>query len=342
MASTPQRGSRSGLDSWVIPAVAVLLVLVAVLVFVMPFVLVGNASAQIFAGIVLTILSTLASVICTYFYSRQQHQDELTRYGIQAWRSLDALAIKLSQHVGDDTWDSDTLRGWLLDVDGAKWAWRDLLREVFELQSRLEEEKDEIATKFRQQIEQADSPSARMQLETEQSRALRQLAARAPLPMSLPEEADCPNCGTHLAADLGTASGDTRWVTCGNCDCRFAIHRQADGTVKIGAAARWRVFSEACPSCGDDVKLSVPEGRHVEFATKCNGCGHHLQFSGLSQDHEFVDLGTDNISFVCPACSGEVTAWISPRGVASFKTPCPRCNGMLTISGSPERFEVTR
>ncbi len=99
-----------------------------------PFFLTANPLAQLFFNLSLAMITTLVSVYATRFYSLTQVREDLTRYGLQAWRSLDSLQVKISQHLGTNVIPQATLHAWILDVDGAKWAWRDLLRGLFEVQ----------------------------------------------------------------------------------------------------------------------------------------------------------------------------------------------------------------
>jgi len=126
----------------------------ALLLFIIggPLLLAGNPEAQALLGILVALMTTVASIVATRAYARAQAQDQLTRYGLQAWRNLDALSLKLTKRIGTDGVDTFPLEEWLLDVDQAKLAWRDLLREVFELQHRLESETEEVALRTRVNI----------------------------------------------------------------------------------------------------------------------------------------------------------------------------------------------
>lgn len=148
-----------------------------------PFLIQGSALALALFGVLVAFLTTLLSVYATHWYSERTHKGDLTRCGLQAWRNLDSLQIKVSQQTRVPGIDERVLAGWLLDIDQAKWAWQDLLREVFELQSRLQAETNEVAAKYKPQIESAVSPAAKSQLNLMRAAELAGLSSRAPLPL---------------------------------------------------------------------------------------------------------------------------------------------------------------
>jgi len=195
-----------------------------------PFLIQGNALAQGLYGLITTAIATGIGVWASWNYSRSSDKERLTRYGLLAWRGLNSLQVKVTEQLGAQSIPEPTLHAWIMDIDGAKWAWQDLLRELFQLQDRLQGETDEVVQKYKEAIAASSSMEERSNLETRQVAELAQLAARAPLPIKLSEEVVCPKCETRMMARVGSASGDSGWPVCPNCQTRLAVFRQSDGT----------------------------------------------------------------------------------------------------------------
>lgn len=192
--------------------------------------------SQILAGLLTAGITTLVTVYATYHSAAQTSQrdtkEELTRYGLLAWRNLDSLQIKIAQQLQRDSAGSrETLQEWSLDVDQAKWAWRDLLREVFELEDRLQTETYELAQEYRSKIRAAPSQEEARKLEAEQVRQLARLASSSRLPLRIPTEIRCPYCGDRANVAIGSNPGDTAPTTCPSCQRGFNVHRTGDGTL---------------------------------------------------------------------------------------------------------------
>jgi RNase P subunit RPR2 len=303
-----------------------------------------NQAAQVLFNVLLAFVTTLISVYATQVYSKATAQDELTRYGLQAWRNLDSLAIKLTKQIRTAATSTANLEEWLLDVDQAKWAWRDLLREIFQLQTRLETETEEIANRYKAQLTQAASPEQRSKLELERNIEITKKALQAPLPIRLPVDVTCPNCETRLIAPLGTTPGDTAWVNCSNpkCQHRFPVHRMPGGDIKVGQTKRKTLISPHCPGCPQAIGLRVPIETSVEFVTKCPNCGTHIRFAGSATKYELKDLGKQNAEFRCPYGDHNSQIWIAPGRSVSFTAACQTCGGLVTIQGELREFRVVK
>ena len=153
-------------------------------VLIAAFILIGSAIAPILFsnnpaalgvfGVLLTFVTTLFSVLATKYYAEMEHQNTLTRYGLQAWRNLDSLAIKVEKAIERNESESHQLEEWLLDIDRAKLGWRDLLQEVFALQARLERESSEISVKYLEQLKRATTPEEKIKLEEENDEITKQ------------------------------------------------------------------------------------------------------------------------------------------------------------------------
>lgn|GEM_PF-6432605 len=190
---------------------------------------------QILAGLLTAIITTLVSVFATYHSSNAAQsraaKDELTRYGLLAWRNLDSLQLKVRQELEQTKPEnSKTLNGWLLDIDQAKWAWQDILREVFDLQERLQAETYELARDYKEKIGAA-KPSDRLKLEAEKQAHFARLITSSPLPLKIPAEVSCPNCSNPVAIMIGQNTGDTSTLRCPTCRRGFHAHRAADGSL---------------------------------------------------------------------------------------------------------------
>jgi len=251
------------------------------------------------------------------------------------------LAIKVSKQIGGGEVRDDTLDEWLLDLDQAKWAWRDLLRRVFELQARLERETDEVSIKYKSQIALAHNPEAVSQLESLQRLELARLESQAPLPIRFPIEVACPRCATILTARLGKGPGESAWPTCTNCLLRFPIHRDAGGAHKYGGQWGRTELDVECPSCHRPNRFNVPQGERISFEQTCVSCRTHISFEGTAEQHTLRDLGKSNAEFDCPRCHQQSKLWISPGRRVSFLGSCDHCHGRVQVNGSLDNFDVT-
>ena len=319
-------------------AVGLLATIIVLIVLAAPFLIKENATAQSLFGLLVAIVTTLLSIYATRHFSKRQTQDELTRYGLQAWRNLDGLAIKLSKRIESSDQSDPQLEQWLLDVDQAKWAWRDLLREIFDLQKRLELETEEVAAKFKLDIGKESDPVVREQLEAEQKLALAKLSARAPLPLRVPVKVQCPTCQADVIVSLGEAAGDTAHTACAKCMSRFPVHRQIDGSTTVGGQAERVKASVSCPSCKGTIMLPVPWGEEVEFVRACPHCQAHFRFAGTARAHKLEDLGKVNAKATCPTCKADNELWLSPDHSVRFLVSCRECRNRIQIEGNRESF----
>lgn len=208
--------------------------LVLTLTLLAPFL--PHPASQILAGILTAGLTTLLSIFATYHASGQASErgakEELTRYGLLAWRNLDSLQLKIAEQLRPDCRVSrEALQEWNLDVDQAKWAWRDLLREVFELEERLQNETFELAQEYRQKIRAAPSAEEARKLEAEQSRDLARLTSSSRLPIRIPADVRCPYCSDIVNVLIGSNPGDTAIPVCPSCERRFFAHRGGEGSL---------------------------------------------------------------------------------------------------------------
>jgi hypothetical protein len=195
----------------------------------------SSREAQILMGILTAIITTLVSVYATYHSASHSARNELTRYGLLAWRHLDALQLKIRQLETEDSEPVSlaTLQAWDLDVDQAKQAWRDLLREAFQLHQRLQAATEELAQDYRLRIAQATNPEDRTKLRAEREAKLAQIASSSPLPLRVPTEVKCPNCASSVVVPLGANQGDTATTACTNCRRTFHAHRSSDGSTFV-------------------------------------------------------------------------------------------------------------
>jgi uncharacterized Zn-finger protein len=305
-----------------------------------PFVLGSNPTAQVFFNLSIAIITTLVSIYATRHYAKNQERDELLRYGLQAWRNLDSLQVKVSQHLGSENIPGPTLHAWIMDIDGAKWAWQDLLRELFQLQDRLQGETDEVVEKYKRAIAGSASVEERASLEKKQATELAQLAARAPLPIKLPEEVACPKCDTRMTARVGSAPGDSGWPICPNCNTRLAVFRQSDGSVKLSDRAVAAKVTNPCPHCGAEITIDLYGNREVSCLISCSKCHAHIQFTGSPESQNLVDLGVENAEFTCPHCGSQSQCWISPSRRVSFAKECKTCRKFVRVTGTLDEFKA--
>lgn len=315
---------------------------ITVAVVAAPFLIDNNAPAQALLGLLVTFITTLVSIVATKKQSAQDSQDELTRYGLQAWRNLDGLAIKVSTQIPGSKSDAQVLEQWLLDIDQAKWAWRDLLREVFDLQKRLELETEEVAAKYKREKSQTQDPAKLESIEVEQRLELAKLAAKAPLPMKVPVELPCPTCGERVNAQLGEFPGATAHANCPSCGARFPVHRESDGSAFIGGQRNTVPIEFPCPKCNISSSAYAPNDGATEFVQICPGCQTHIGVSGTAKAFTTSDLGALNAQMTCPHCNAKSNIWITPGRNVRFIANCQSCGSAAQIEGTSTDFQVTR
>lgn len=257
-----------------------LLTLMAILVG--PFLIQGNAVAQALFGVITTAIATSVGVWASWKYSRSSDKERLTRYGLLAWRNIDALSVKLRQQIQHGSARAEVLESWLLDIDGAKWAWKDLLREVFELQQRLTLETEEVSLEYKNKISAATSESEKEKLINEFKVALARIRNRAPLPIDEKETVSCPNCGADVNSNLGTEVGATAWPSCDGCGALFPIHRKSGGEVTVNSDALKLPVTKECPSCKAALSWKVSATKPVHFIYRCPSCEAQLQCDGTA------------------------------------------------------------
>ena len=195
-----------------------------------------DKTGQILAGVLTALITTLVSVYATYHSANASQlkasKDELTRYGLLAWRNLDSLQLKVLQELESNSEKNEqALRWWLLDIDQAKLAWQDILKEVFALQERLQAETNELAQEYKEKIGAAKKPGDRLKLEAEKQAHFARLMTSSPLPLRIPGEVLCPNCNNSVAIMIGQNCGDTSTLRCPTCRRMFHAHRAADGSL---------------------------------------------------------------------------------------------------------------
>lgn len=81
--------SRNHLPTRLVGAAAI----VAISILVSPFVMQGNELAMGFFGLLVGLATPLLNLYGAKWYAEAGARDELTRYGLQAWRNLDSLQI---------------------------------------------------------------------------------------------------------------------------------------------------------------------------------------------------------------------------------------------------------
>lgn len=305
-----------------------------------PFFLGSNVLAQLFFNVIMAIATTVVSIYATRHYAANQARAELIRYGLQAWRALNSLQVKVSQHLTSEKIPTTTLHAWIMDIDGAKWAWQDLLREVFTLQDRLQVETDEVVERYKSAIASTGSAEERSNLETKQAAELAMLAAKAPLPIKLPEEVACPKCATKMTARVGAAPGDSGWPICPNCKTRFPVFRKADGSVQLSDRQSTGTVTNPCPKCQTPISFVLYEEGEVSFLATCPDCHTHIQFVGSPEKQKLEDLDVENAEFECPHCGSSTKCWIAPGRKVSFATECTTCHKYVRVTGNRENFRV--
>jgi len=253
---------------------------VVLLIFGGPFLIGNNSLAQAMFGLITTAVATGIGVWASWSYSRNSDKERLTRYGLLAWRNVDALSVKVRQQIQVGSASPEMLQSWLLDIDQAKWGWRDLLRELFELQERLELEREEISQKYKAKIDNAESETERKKLEDQSRLELAKISAKAPLPILERQSVGCPNCGKSLFFTLGSEPGASAWPTCEGCGAVFPVHRRAEGEVYANPDAMKLPVSRSCPHCKQQNDWKVPAGREVAFLYSCSACKAAIQCRG--------------------------------------------------------------
>lgn len=255
-------------------------VVVSLLIFFGPFLIGSNSLAQSMFGLITTAIATGIGVWASWSYSRNSDKERLTRYGLLAWRNVDALSVKVRQQIQVGSASPEMLQSWMLDIDQAKCGWRDLLRELFELQERLELEREEISQKYKAKIDNAESASERKKLEDQSRLELAKISAKAPLPFPERLSVGCPNCGKSLLFTLGTEPGTSAWPTCDGCGAVFPVHRRTEGEVYANPDAMKLPISRNCPYCDQQNYWKVPVGREVAFLCHCSTCKAPIQCRG--------------------------------------------------------------
>ena len=166
-------------------------VVFALLIFagivVAPF-FIDNNLAQALFGIITTAISTFVGVWASWNYSKNSDKERLTRYGLLAWRHINALSVKVEMQIQQGSVINETLKSWLLDIDDAKLAWKDLLRDVFELQERLMREKDEVVIEYKTKYKSIVDEEALDKLDTEIKHEFARIQNLAPLPIPVEKE----------------------------------------------------------------------------------------------------------------------------------------------------------
>lgn len=266
---------------WSMAGIAAL-TLIAILVG--PFLIADNTVAQALYGIITTAIATCIGVWATWKFSKASDKEQLTRYGLLAWRNIDALSVKLRQQIQHGSARAETLESWLLDIDGAKWAWKDLLREVFELQARLTLESEEVAQEFKRRLEATTDEAEREKIHDEFRIALARIQKQAPLPIEGKEIVSCPNCGADVTATLASDVGSTSWPDCEGCGAIFPIHRRGDGEVSVNSDAMRIPVTKECPHCAQPITWKVAATREVHFRYQCNHCERPMQCDGSAEN----------------------------------------------------------
>lgn len=331
----PKSALTRGLRNLVLVAVGVIVVLVVALTLILR----DNWAAQILFSLLLAIGTTAVSVYATWRYARLQSRDELTRYALLAFRHLDSLAQKIDQQAQTSGLDSPIIESWALDVDQAKWAWRDLLKDTMALQARLQKQSEEVVERYRHRIENAPSRAEQRKLIIQRDAEIARIEAAAPLPLRQTVKVKCPACAELVEWDLGTSAGATAWPICSACKVRFPIHRLAEGRVSVGRRSLVRV-TEACPECGRALDLSLPVDEEVRFLWQCPYCRLRVQVTGCAKKVS-VEKAAPNSEFDCPHCHLKSGLRIDPNRSVRFVTHCEVCNKPVQVEGSLPSYRVT-
>ncbi len=301
-----------------------------------PLLFSDNLEASAVLGILITYITTAIGVITSWQFSKQSHDKTLKSYGLQAWRNINSLESKVRNAISRDSVTTDNLEDWMYDINVAKWGWRDLISEELAEQKRFEREAFEIYEKYEQELNLATTPEERDKIERDRNDALEEKTAKAPLPvrMSFPVKTNCPKCDKRVHANLGSEAGDTSWITCDRCNTRFAIHRNGDGSFKIGEAFK-RAYSGYskfyCPSCKHVNDIESWKDNSIE---QCSYCATHMLYTVHNNIVNVSDLGVTNNSIDCPQCTHTQDIWVNPtRAEVKFKTPCDNCQHLIQITG---------
>ncbi len=260
--------------------VAVIALLTFFAILAGPFLIAENNIAQALFGIITTVISTSIGVWASWNYSKNSDKERLTRYGLLAWRNIDALSVKVRQQIQNGNAKEDTLHSWLLDIDEAKWAWRDLLREVFELQERLTLEREEVTLEYKKKIGEATNDKEREKLESERKLAVAKIVNQAPLPITEEEDVLCPNCSAKVLVNLSSNPGSTSWPECNSCGAIFPVHRKSEGEVSVNHEGLKLAVAKECPHCQAKLAWKIPVGKPVHFLYVCNSCRSSIQCDG--------------------------------------------------------------
>lgn len=267
-------------------------VVVLILVLAGPFFTKDNTVATSLYGLITAALATGVGIWASWKYSQNSDKDRLTRYGLQAFRNVEGLSLKVKQKVQAGSADVETLESWLYDIDQAKWSWKDLLRDLFELQERLKLEQEEIGQRFQRRIDSTTDPTERKRLEEERGLEIAKIGSKSPLPITTYETVDCPNCGQMVTIQLNGEAGASAWPTCESCGALFPIHRLADSRIYINDEALKVPVSKQCPNCSFSNTLKVPPLKEVHFRGRCKQCGENFQCDGNANNLE-VSLISD-------------------------------------------------
>ena len=262
---------------WLVPAFAGVTLLA---VLTAPFLIADNSLAQAMFGIITIGMSTSIGVWASWNYSKNVCKERLTRYGLIGWRNIDGLSVKVRQQIQIGTQIDNVLESWLLDIDSAKLAWRDLLQDAFELQERLLVERDEVAIQFTQKIASATDVSEKQKLEGHMRLAMARIENKAPLPLPKDEEVDCPNCDSPVRFPLGTQLNSSFWLICNACNATFPARRQANGVVFANPTALKLSVTKPCPLCNTPINLRVSPTKDVHFLFTCFKCSVPIQCDG--------------------------------------------------------------
>jgi transcription elongation factor Elf1 len=257
---------------------------VTLLVIAGPFITKDNTVAASLYGLITASLATGVGIWASWKYSQNSDKDRLTRYGLQAFRHVEGLSVKVSQKIQSGSADIETLQSWLIDIDQAKLSWKDLLRDLFELQERLKLQQEEVAQKFQKRIDSATDPSERKRLEEESRLEIAKIGAKSPLPIASNETVNCPNCGQKVSVQLNGEVGASAWPTCESCEALFPIHRRADSVILVNEDGMKLPVTRNCPYCNGPNKLKVQSEKTVHFRSKCNQCHESFQCDGSSRD----------------------------------------------------------
>ncbi|MEA5390904.1 hypothetical protein VB738_06480 [Cyanobium gracile UHCC 0139] len=253
---------------------------VLVLVVAGPFITHGNALASSLYSLITAAVATGIGIWASWKYSKNSDNERLTRYGLQAWRNVDALSVKVSQQIQAGSAGAEILQSWLLDIDQAKWSWRDLLRDLFELQERLKLEQEEVAQKYKFKIESAKDPIEKQRLEDESRIEIAKISAQAPLPISGLQNAECPSCLKNVSFPIGPEIGASAWPLCDSCGATFPVHRKGESHIHVNADAVKIPVARECPYCKHSNILKVPKNKSVKFNSRCVNCSRLFQCEG--------------------------------------------------------------